>query len=181
MIILWIEYFCQQKTHNITLLFGVTLLKHRRHFDYRNQPLNTRMRVCNLDRHEAGLKTYYVHYSCFTSICDLFTDSPSYFLNLTKNLQSEREIIVCSLFCSFILLCTKSIVTKLPSDVFSLQEKLIKMAFWIYTYIAPSRTNLVYITSVSDASGAIDNGNSHWAGFCWTLVYNLHAFRCYKR
>jgi hypothetical protein len=45
-----------------------------------------RMRVCYLDCHEAGLcyylaihtETYYVHYSCFTSICDIFTDSPSY-------------------------------------------------------------------------------------------------------
>jgi hypothetical protein len=40
-----------------------------------------------IDYHEAGLccylvihiETYYVHYSCFTSICDLFTASPSYY------------------------------------------------------------------------------------------------------
>jgi hypothetical protein len=46
-----------------------------------------RMRVCYLDCHEVGLccylvihiETYYVHYSCFTSICDLFTDSPWYY------------------------------------------------------------------------------------------------------
>jgi hypothetical protein len=43
-----------------------------------------RMRVCYFDCHEAGLccylviQTYYVHYSCFTSICDVFTDSPWY-------------------------------------------------------------------------------------------------------
>jgi hypothetical protein len=48
-----------------------------------------RMRVCYLDCHETGLyrylviqKTYFIHYSCFTSICDLFTDSPSYILLL---------------------------------------------------------------------------------------------------
>jgi hypothetical protein len=28
-------------------------------------------------------KTYYVHYSCFISICDLFTDSPSYIFQLS--------------------------------------------------------------------------------------------------
>jgi hypothetical protein len=42
-----------------------------------------RMRVCYLDCHEVGLCCYlviyyYIHYSCFTSICDVFTDSPSY-------------------------------------------------------------------------------------------------------
>jgi hypothetical protein len=72
--------------HNKTLLFGITLLQHSRHFDYRNQPLTMCIRVCYLDCHESKtvllpsdthLKTYYVHYSCFTSIRDLFTDSPS--------------------------------------------------------------------------------------------------------
>jgi hypothetical protein len=44
-----------------------------------------RMRFWYIDCHDAELcyylviqKTYYVHYKCFTSICDLFTDSPSY-------------------------------------------------------------------------------------------------------
>jgi hypothetical protein len=46
--------------HNRTLLFGGTLLKHGRHFDYWNQPLNMRMRICNLDCHEAGLCCYLV-------------------------------------------------------------------------------------------------------------------------
>jgi hypothetical protein len=49
-----------------------------------------RMHVCYLDCHEAGvccylvitLKTYYVHYSWFTAIFDLFTDSPSCLLKL---------------------------------------------------------------------------------------------------
>jgi hypothetical protein len=44
-----IQPFYTQKTHNRTLLFGSTILKHGRHFDYQNQPLNMRMRVCNLD------------------------------------------------------------------------------------------------------------------------------------
>jgi hypothetical protein len=70
------------KSHNRTLLFG-SKLEHSRHFDYWNQLLNMRMRICYLDWHEAGLccylvihiETYYIHYSCFTCICDLFTDS----------------------------------------------------------------------------------------------------------
>jgi hypothetical protein len=73
-----------KKTHNITLLFGYTLLMHGHHFDYWNQPLNMRICVCYLDCHEAGLwcylviqKAHYIHYSCFTPICDLFTDSLS--------------------------------------------------------------------------------------------------------
>jgi hypothetical protein len=56
---LCIESFCLQKTkHNKTLLFGSTLLKHGRHFDYWNQPLNMSMLVCYLDCEEAGLCCY---------------------------------------------------------------------------------------------------------------------------
>jgi hypothetical protein len=74
------------KTPNRTLLFGNTLLRHGTQFDYWNQSLNMSMRVCYLDCHEVGLCCYlvihienlYVHYSRFTSICDLFTDTPSY-------------------------------------------------------------------------------------------------------
>jgi hypothetical protein len=77
--ILCIESLSPLNTHNIILLFGSTAFKHGRHFDYWNQPLNMGMRVCYLDYHEAELYCYLVivHYSCFTSICDLFTDSPS--------------------------------------------------------------------------------------------------------
>jgi hypothetical protein len=57
--ILCIEYFCPQKMHNRTLLFGSIPLKHR-HFDYQNQPLNMCMHVCYLDCHEAGLCCYLV-------------------------------------------------------------------------------------------------------------------------
>jgi hypothetical protein len=38
--------------HNRTLPFGSTLLKHDPHFDHWNQPLNMRMRVCDLNCHE---------------------------------------------------------------------------------------------------------------------------------
>jgi hypothetical protein len=54
------ESFCQQKTHSRTLLFGCTLLKHGRNFASWNQPLNSRMRVCYLDCHAAGLCCYLV-------------------------------------------------------------------------------------------------------------------------
>jgi hypothetical protein len=60
MIILCIESFCPQKTHNRTLLFGRTLPKLGRYSDYWNQPLNMRMSVCYLDHHEAGLCCYLV-------------------------------------------------------------------------------------------------------------------------
>jgi hypothetical protein len=70
--------FCPQKTHNRTLLFGSTLLKHGRHSDYWNQPLNMPMSVCYVDCVKAGLccylviliESYSVHVSWFTFICD---------------------------------------------------------------------------------------------------------------
>jgi hypothetical protein len=46
-----------------------------------------RIRVCYLGCHAAGLFCYLVmciHYSCFTSICVLFTDFPSYIPSLIK-------------------------------------------------------------------------------------------------
>jgi hypothetical protein len=58
------------KTNNAMLFFSGTHLKHGRHFDYWNQPLNVCMRVCYLDCHEVGVwcyvvtrKTYYVQFS----------------------------------------------------------------------------------------------------------------------
>jgi hypothetical protein len=73
--------------HNRTLLFTSTVLKHGRHFDYWNQRLNMHVRC--LDCHKAGQCCYlvihteniYVHYSRFTSICDLLTDSPLHVQN----------------------------------------------------------------------------------------------------
>jgi hypothetical protein len=58
--ILCIESFCPQKTHNRTLLFVSTLLKHDHNFDYWNWPLNMCMCICYLDCHEAGLCCYLV-------------------------------------------------------------------------------------------------------------------------
>jgi hypothetical protein len=52
--ILCIESFWPQNTHNRTMFFGSILVKHCRHFDYWNQPLNMRMLVSYLDCHEAG-------------------------------------------------------------------------------------------------------------------------------
>jgi hypothetical protein len=57
--ILCIESFCPQKMHNRTLLF-CDILKHGRHFDYWNQPLNMRISICYLDYHETGLCCYLV-------------------------------------------------------------------------------------------------------------------------
>jgi hypothetical protein len=48
---------------NRTLLFCSTFLKHGRHFDYWNKPLNLRMRVCYLYCHEDGLCCYLVIYT----------------------------------------------------------------------------------------------------------------------
>jgi hypothetical protein len=70
--ILCIDSFCPHKTHNRTLLFGSTPLKHRRHADYWNQPLNLRMRVSYLDCHES--------------------ESCRYLLIHTKNLLSPLQL-----------------------------------------------------------------------------------------
>jgi hypothetical protein len=48
--------YAHKRTQNRTLLFFTTQLKHGRHSDYWNQPLNKRMRFC----HEAGLCCYLV-------------------------------------------------------------------------------------------------------------------------
>jgi hypothetical protein len=46
------------KKYNRLPLLGSTFLKHGRHFDYWNQHLNIRVRVCYLYCHEAGLCCY---------------------------------------------------------------------------------------------------------------------------
>jgi hypothetical protein len=101
--IICFESFCPHKTHNKTLIFR-TLLENCGHFDYWNQRLNMRMRICYLDCHEAGLccylvihiETYYVYCSCFTSICDLFTDS--LVQDLTFNISIYWRIGVLPIF-----------------------------------------------------------------------------------
>jgi hypothetical protein len=67
------------------LFFSSTPLEHVRHFDHENEPLNMRMRVCYLDWHEAALCCYLVIHTenllrllRLFSICDLFSDYPSY-------------------------------------------------------------------------------------------------------
>jgi hypothetical protein len=61
---LWISFtlgpFAHKTTHNRTMLFGNTRLKHGRCFDYWNQLLNMRMWVWYLSCHEAGLCCYLV-------------------------------------------------------------------------------------------------------------------------
>jgi hypothetical protein len=65
--------FPTKKKHYRTLLFVCTLLKHRHHFDYWNQPLNMHMRVCYLDCHEAGLCCYLViHIKSLLHLLQLF-------------------------------------------------------------------------------------------------------------
>jgi hypothetical protein len=88
------------KAHKRTLLFGNIPLKHGRHFDYRNEPLNIHMCVCYRDCHEAGLccyivvhtETYYAHCSCFIFICDLITDSLVWY-------DRQKETLVCVRAC----------------------------------------------------------------------------------
>jgi hypothetical protein len=90
-----IESFCPQKTHNRTLLFGGTLHKHGRHFDYWNQPLNLRMRVWYLDYHEAALCCYLViHIENLLHPLQLFYFHlwPVYWLSLVCNLCSSNNI-----------------------------------------------------------------------------------------
>jgi hypothetical protein len=65
---LWISFaVCpfSTKKHNKTLLLGSILTKHHRHFDYWNQPLKMRMRVCYLVIHIENLlhqlQLFYFH------------------------------------------------------------------------------------------------------------------------
>jgi hypothetical protein len=58
--ILWIESFCPRKKAQQNAALRYYTVKHGRHFDYWNQPLCIRMRVCYLDCHEVGLCCYLV-------------------------------------------------------------------------------------------------------------------------
>jgi hypothetical protein len=59
------------------------------------------MSICYLDCHEARLscylvihiETYYVHYSCFTSICDVFTNFSSHMS--ISNLSAQEISFDC--------------------------------------------------------------------------------------
>jgi hypothetical protein len=95
----WIASFRPRNSRYRSFLFGSKLCKHGCHFDYWNQPLNMSMHVCYLDCHEGGLWCYLViytenilrHYSCFTSICDVFTDSLSLVHTYKAPLQTHRK------------------------------------------------------------------------------------------
>jgi hypothetical protein len=70
--IIWFESLCVQKTHNRTLLFISILLKHGRHIDYWNQPLNMSMRVCYLNYYEGGLCYLMIHIENLLHPLELF-------------------------------------------------------------------------------------------------------------
>jgi hypothetical protein len=78
--------FLPIKTHNWMLLFDNTLLKHGRHFDYWNQPLNMRMCVCYLHRHASGLCCYLVIHieNLITSITAVLLPCVTYLLTLPR-------------------------------------------------------------------------------------------------
>jgi hypothetical protein len=67
------------------------------------------MRICYLDSHEAGQccylviqKTYYVHYSCFSSICGLFIEFPSHIqLNCLFNFIIVLGMYYCIMYVFF--------------------------------------------------------------------------------
>jgi hypothetical protein len=81
------ESFCPQENAQQNAALRYYTLKHGCHFEYWNGPLNMYMRACYLDCHEAKLCCSLVIHienllrplQLFTSIRDLFTDSPSYF------------------------------------------------------------------------------------------------------
>jgi hypothetical protein len=88
--ILCIESFWPQETCNRMLPFGSTLLKNSRHFDYWNQPLNIRMRVCYRDCHEVRLCCYLViHRKPMTSITDVLLLFVAYLLTLPRRMGGE--------------------------------------------------------------------------------------------
>jgi hypothetical protein len=73
--------------HKRTLLFGSTPFKHGDQFDYRNRPMNMRMRVCHLDCHEGGLCCYLVIHieNLFKSIAAVLLVFVTHFLAPPRN------------------------------------------------------------------------------------------------
>jgi hypothetical protein len=84
--ILCTEFFClQKKKQNRTLLCGSTLLKHGRHLDHWNQPLNMRIHICYLDCHEVGLCCCLVTYiKPIVSITAVLLPFVTHLLTLTR-------------------------------------------------------------------------------------------------
>jgi hypothetical protein len=103
--------FSHKKAHNRTLLFGNTLLKNGRHFDYWNQPVNMRMRVCYVDYREAGLCCYLVIHIenllrqlqlFYFHLCPIITYSPSHRVAGWMNDELKRilkEVVVVWATC----------------------------------------------------------------------------------
>jgi hypothetical protein len=110
------ELFWLQITHNRTLLFVSTLLKYGRHFDYWNQSMNMRMRVCDRDCHEAGLCCYLViHIENLLRPLQLFYFHvcPIYWLSLVYSFVSPVSVFSLLIGAAFmninllsILLCS---------------------------------------------------------------------------
>jgi hypothetical protein len=86
--------FRPQKTHNITLLFGNTLLSHSRNFHCWNQPLNMCLRVFYLECHEGD-----THRKPITSITSVLLPFVVYLLTVSrinahwKSVQPTGEMI----------------------------------------------------------------------------------------
>jgi hypothetical protein len=79
------------------MFFGSTLLKHGRHFDYRNQPPNLSMRFCYLACHEAGLCCYqFIHIETLWRQLQLFYFHllPIYWLSLVYGLNHTTDYLV---------------------------------------------------------------------------------------
>jgi hypothetical protein len=66
------------------LVFGSILLKHGLYFDYRNQPLNMRMRICYLDCHRAGL------------CCYIVIHIENYCVHYSRNIYQQNRCIYCN-------------------------------------------------------------------------------------
>jgi hypothetical protein len=107
--VLCIESFCPQKS-NRTMLFG-SYTQARSPFGLLKSAFEVTLHVCFLDCHEAGLccylvihiENYYIHHNCFTSICDLFTDSPSYSSQIVSRRMLIWEfylVLVCETLCA---------------------------------------------------------------------------------
>jgi hypothetical protein len=114
-----------KKEHNRTLLFGSTQIKHGRHFNNWNQPLNMRVRVCYLHCHEAGLCCYIVIH-IENLLCPLLLLYlhlwPIYWLSLV--LLKEIIHFSCPVHCGTYPLCNLVLVMTLQRALSVTKTKL---------------------------------------------------------
>jgi hypothetical protein len=100
--VLALSPFAHRDTRNKTLFFVSRLLKNGRHFDYWHHPLNTRMGVCYLDCHEAGLCCYLVIH-IEKLLCPLqpfcFHLCPVYWLSLITWRRFRYLMTLCTSEC----------------------------------------------------------------------------------